>query len=212
MPNRKEHVGGKKHCPTCDSWLELDSYTKQSSSWDGLCRMCRECFREYKRNKRETDEKYKQKDQEYKEKYVESGRRREVSQKRYKEKRDEILENCKNYNKWRYHNDPVYKMGIILRSRARRELSKTKGEIGIDSYLELAGCTPEFLKNHIQSQFTEGMTWDNHCFSGWHVDHIKPLCSFDLNDNEEIKKAFHYSNLQPLWSEENLKKGGTTTT
>jgi len=49
------------------------------------------------------------------------------------------------------------------------------------------------------------MSWDNYGF--WHVDHIKPLAFFDLTNPEELKKVCHYTNLQPLWAEENLKKG-----
>ena len=50
------------------------------------------------------------------------------------------------------------------------------------------------------------MTWENH--GKWHVDHIKPCCTFDFSKEEEQKKCFHYTNLQPLWAEENLVKAG----
>ena len=56
---------------------------------------------------------------------------------------------------------------------------------------------------------TEGMSWENH--GDWHVDHIRPCCSYDLTIEEEQKKCFHYTNLQPLWAEENLSKGGAYT-
>jgi hypothetical protein len=52
------------------------------------------------------------------------------------------------------------------------------------------------------------MTWENWALDGWHIDHIRPCCSFDLTDPEQQKKCFHYSNLQPLWAEENWSKGG----
>ncbi|KKL15741.1 hypothetical protein LCGC14_2502560 [marine sediment metagenome] len=52
------------------------------------------------------------------------------------------------------------------------------------------------------------MSWENYGFYGWHIDHIKPLCLFNLSDEKQFNKACHYTNLQPLWAEENLKKGG----
>ena len=52
----------------------------------------------------------------------------------------------------------------------------------------------------------EKKTWDNWKLDGWHIDHVKPLSKFDLNDPKEVEKAVHYTNLQPLWWKENLKK------
>ena len=76
----------------------------------------------------------------------------------------------------------------------------------------MLGASPEFVWNRLESQFKEGMTRDNHGFRGWHIDHIKPVSSFDLSDPEEQKKCFHYTNLQPLWWWENLSKGGKSLT
>jgi hypothetical protein len=70
---------------------------------------------------------------------------------------------------------------------------------------DIVGCTPEFLKEHIEKQFKEGMSWDNYGFYGWHIDHIIPLSS--AKTDEELYKLCHYSNLQPLWANENLSKG-----
>jgi hypothetical protein len=69
----------------------------------------------------------------------------------------------------------------------------------------LLGCSVSFLKGFLEAKFTEGMTWQNH--GEWHIDHIKPCASFNLLDEEEQKKCFHYTNLQPLWAAENLSKG-----
>ena len=115
MPPKKEH------CPTCDDWKILTDFTKQTSSWDKLCRMCRTCMVAYKK-----------KDIIYNEKYKSSGRRKEVSIKRYNEKKEIII---KQY-----------------------------------------------------------------------IDHIKPISKYNLTDPEDIKNAFNYKNLQPLWASDNLSK------
>lgn len=73
--------------------------------------------------------------------------------------------------------------------------------------MELLGCTIDDFKNYFQSLFTEGMSWDKYMEGGIHIDHIIPCVKFDLTKEEEQKKCFHYTNLQPLWAIENLKKG-----
>lgn len=70
----------------------------------------------------------------------------------------------------------------------------------------LIGCTPQELAEHLESQFLPGMSWENYGYRGWHVDHIIPLAKFDLRDAEQQAAAFHYTNLQPLWAEDNLRK------
>jgi hypothetical protein len=72
---------------------------------------------------------------------------------------------------------------------------------------ELLGCRLEKLKRHLEDQFEEGKTWDN--YGEWHIDHIKPCTSFDFTKEKDQKECFHYTNLQPLWAEDNLKKQAT---
>jgi hypothetical protein len=71
------------------------------------------------------------------------------------------------------------------------------------------GCSIPELKTYLESKFQEGMSWENWGIYGWHIDHIIPLDAFNLTNREEFLKACHYTNLQPLWAEENLKKGKT---
>ena len=68
--------------------------------------------------------------------------------------------------------------------------------------LELVGLTAEDLKKYIESKFKEGMSWDN--YGKWHLDHIKPL--HHSENEEDLLKLNHYTTLQPLWAEDNLKK------
>jgi len=69
---------------------------------------------------------------------------------------------------------------------------------------EYIGCDLEFLKKYIENKFIEGMNWENQ--GKWHIDHIRPCASFNLNIEEERHKCFHYTNLQPLWEADNLSK------
>ena len=68
------------------------------------------------------------------------------------------------------------------------------------------GCTISELKSYLESKFQPEMTWDNWALDGWHIDHIKPLVSFDLTDRNQLLESCHYTNLQPLWATDNLIK------
>ena len=70
----------------------------------------------------------------------------------------------------------------------------------------LLGCSIEDLRKHLERLFQPGMTWDSYGRYGWHIDHIIPLSYFNLIEPEQQKRAWHYTNLQPLWAVENLKK------
>ena len=70
---------------------------------------------------------------------------------------------------------------------------------------KMLGCSFDFLKEHLEKQFVDGMSWDNYGRDGWHIDHIIPLASAETQ--EEMEDLCHYSNLQPLWGVENMQKG-----
>lgn len=102
-------------------------------------------------------------------------------------------------------NNLLYKLKCTLRSRmttAFKSASIKKKE----SSINLLGAPIEIVKKHIERQFQKGMTWENHGYYIWHIDHIIPLKS--ATNEEEIKILFHYKNLRPLWAKENLKKSG----
>jgi len=116
--------------------------------------------------------------------------------------------NLKKLNKQRlekYHTDINFKIRHNLRTRLNNALRAQKTKKSKSS-LAFLGCSIEQVRKHLESQFQEGMTWENHATDGWHIDHIIPCVSFDLTKEEEIRKCFHYTNLKPLWAEENLSK------
>lgn len=87
----------------------------------------------------------------------------------------------------------------------RRLLDAIKGNPKLSTTLNLVGCDIDYLKEYLEKLFLPNMSWDN--YGKWHIDHIIPCNSFDLSDIEQQKKCFHYTNLQPLWAKDNLKKG-----
>lgn len=97
---------------------------------------------------------------------------------------------------------PEQRIKNNLRSRIRKIFKKQLGDVSAIRHL---GCSYQEFVEHIQNLFQPGMTLEN--YGEWHIDHTKPLSTFDLTNPEEIKKASHYSNLQPLWAKDNLKKG-----
>ena len=110
--------------------------------------------------------------------------------------------NARNLSKKR--NDPVYKLRLLLRNRLLMALKKT---YKTGSAVSDLGCSISEFKIYLESKFQPGMTWENWTRDGWHLDHIIPLSSFDFQDEEQFKKAVHYTNLQPLWAHDNLSKG-----
>jgi hypothetical protein len=104
--------------------------------------------------------------------------------------------------KERRNNDPLFRTIRYVRNRINQYLKSNNYKKNSKSF-ELVGCSPDFFKEHIENQFTEGMSWElmgKHI----HIDHKIPL-SFGKNENE-VKELCHYSNLQPLWAKDNLIK------
>lgn len=106
-------------------------------------------------------------------------------------------------------------MGFLMRERLRSRLreaakaSKTYKKAG--SFTESLGCSNQQLREHLESLFLPGMSWDNYGFGHdkWNIDHIRPLSSFDLTDPEQYKLAAHYTNTQPMWQPDNFRKGNS---
>jgi hypothetical protein len=165
----------------------------------------KETLREQKRVYREKNrETLREKSRVYRKKNKENVR----EQKRvHREKNKETLrEKARVYCQNRRKTDNLYKISENLRVRMRQAIKSGHG-FKLGSSSELLGCDCETVKKHLEGQFTEGMTWDNHGTHGWHIDHILPCASFDLTDPKQQRECFHYTNLQPLWAKDNLEKG-----
>jgi len=126
--------------------------------------------------------------------------------KKYRNKnRSKVLESKRKWYTKSYKNNLQYKLGNLLRCRLWRAL-KDQDLKKDQSTIELLGCSKEELITHLESQFQTGMSWGNWSLNGWHIDHIRPVSSFDLSDPAQVQECFHFSNLQPLWAIDNIKK------
>lgn len=118
--------------------------------------------------------------------------------------RPEIKKQMAKYRKYKFKTDPVWIVRSRIRTRFYTHIKKGMAEKKVKT-LDLIGCDWLFLKNHLEKKFKKNMNWNN--YGKWHIDHIKPMSHFNLFDVQEQKNCFHYSNLQPLWAVENLRKG-----
>jgi hypothetical protein len=107
----------------------------------------------------------------------------------------------RNNYKRRYEEDILYRLRICLSARIRLGIKKA-GFIKKNESETILGCTIEEVRKHIESKFTEGMSWSNH--GRWEIDHIYPI-SLATSETELIE-LFHYTNLQPLWKKDNRRK------
>ncbi len=104
--------------------------------------------------------------------------------------------------------DPHRRIRQTLNVRIWRAINKRK--FGIRT-MEMLGCSMNDFILYIESKFQVGMTWENYG-SAWHVDHIMPCAIFDLTKPEHQRRCFHFSNLQPLFAVDNIRKSDTITT
>jgi hypothetical protein len=112
------------------------------------------------------------------------------------------LDNANALKRYKVKNDPMF--ALIGRVRARlNEVFRINGYTKRSKSQEIIGCSYEFLRGYIESKFVDGMTWENRNL--WHIDHIIPLSSAKCE--MDIIKLSHYTNLQPLWAEDNQRKG-----
>lgn len=182
-----------KYCYTCQRTLDKSCFSKMKISKDGLNTACKEC-----RSKIVHD---------YYTNNVEDITEKKIIYR--KNNWDYILKRQGKYMKNRRQQDDMYRLVTNIRNRVKKYM-RAKGMMSriSKSNYDMIGCTPQELREHIESKFIDGMSWDNYGFTGWHLDHIIPLAS--ANTKEEIIKLNHYTNLQPLWAIDNMKKGGRT--
>jgi hypothetical protein len=201
----------KKICSKCKIEKDVCEFGKCSKTICGLKSSCKQC------HKIEGEIYRKKNPEKMKEWYKHNSERALLQKKDYYQKNKElILEHRKiwtknnrdkinKYIKTKKQENSLFRVELNVRGRIKQYL-KQKNITQRNKTYDIVGIGINELKIHLEKQFTEGMSWDNYGLYGWHIDHIIPLCS--ANDENELIKLFHYTNLQPLWAEDNLKKNG----
>jgi hypothetical protein len=161
--------------------------------------------------KKVADKKYREKNKErlynnHKEWYEENKDKWNEYIKEYREKnKDKIREIKRNYERTRKANDPIYKLINNFRTAIYQVLKENQVQKN-GHYFETLKYSPENLIEHLENKFKDNMTWDN--YGKWHVDHIKPISSFQIAEigDKEFMSCWSLENLQPLWGKENIRK------
>ena len=205
-----------KTCSKCKIEKSLSEFNKQKRAKDGLHTYCKKCQAEY-RKKWHQDNREKNKESskrwrkenmerasEYYEKYYQENKERkaEYYKKWYKENKGKRDEQHKKWRQSKRESDPLFKLRCNLRSRTCMAFKVSSWKKNTKTQ-EMLGTDYETAFKHIESRFRQGMSWDN--FGEWQIDHIIPLSS--AKSKEELVKLCHYTNLQPLWANENKTKG-----
>jgi hypothetical protein len=229
---------GIRVCSTCsvEKPLTKKFFGIKRSNSSGLDARCKQCHRDYNNNRyKRNKKKIRKKQEEYYQKNkdlfmtnslrwrTENKERKAAMDKVYKKNNEERVR--ENQKKWLRKNrkvinakiaqrrldDPEFRIVSNLRTRMRKAL---KGIGKADSTLSLLSCSTEFLREYIENQFDDWMTWDNYGQYDpngertWVLDHIRPIASFsNLLVDSQQRECFHYTNLQPLCSLENAEKG-----
>jgi len=226
-----------KICTKCKIKKALDEFHIQKATKDGRNYKCKKCFQKYSKARYQKNKKHinkinklyrlnnKEKIQEINKQWVQK-HPKAVKRiiKRWKSKNKEHIKeykikyNQKNEKKFREYRqrytknkrdtDPLFRLTNNLRGRLSQAL---RNNYKSGSAVRDLGCSIEFLKEYLEKKFTKNMNWDNYGrkkdIKCWNIDHIKPLSKFDLTDRKQLQKACNYTNLQPLWAEDNWKKG-----
>lgn len=186
-----------KKCATCKEDKSFDFFCKDKTRKDGFQIDCKLCKKQYYL-------KNKEKLLQYNKKYAQENKDiiYNIQSRHYQTNRKQRINYSVNYQRERKKTDFLFKLNCNIRTLIRKSIKK-QGFTKRSKTYEYLGCTYEEFKIYLESKFTEGMNWENQ--GKWHLDHIYPV-SLAKNE-EEIIKLNHYSNFQPLWAIDNLKKG-----
>ena len=201
-----------KKCTKCQIEKSILCFNHSNNGKFQVSSECRDCLNEYQKRYRKNNQyNISQKRKIYsiknKEKISEQRKQNRINnkikivesrKKWYQKNKSKNNEYHKQYTKHKRQNDILFRVKCSLRARLHNFVNKKN-----KTTLEYLGLSLDEYKIYLSKMFYNNMTWDN--YGQWHIDHIIPLSS--AKNEEELIKLFHYTNTQPLWAEDNLKKG-----
>ena len=195
-----------KICSKCKEEKEVCEFYKNNKNPNLYRTHCKKCMRiNSQQYKKINKDKVNKKNKEYQYKNAELNK---IKSQEYKIKNPEHFKNWVNKNQEHrkryiknYNLKSINRFKNSIRSRVNEIMNRKYNN---PKTTDLLGCDYNFLITYIENKFKDGMSWDNYGYYGWHIDHIIPLSS--AKTEEEICELYHYTNLQPLWAEDNLKK------
>lgn len=195
-----------KKCRKCCKVWDLSHFHKNKGYSKGLDARCKECRKLYylKTRAHQLSKKkaWQKVNKDRVTAYIKNWRLKNPDKVKASRDRNAPTKNLRN--RLRKQSDFNYKFKLNLKNKIKIALIN-KGKSAPSEVL--LGTTINGVRDHLESQFKPMMNWSTYGIYGWHIDHIRPLSSFDLKNPLEQLKAFHYTNLQPLWASDNLKKG-----
>lgn len=191
-----------RKCNKCNVDKKYSEFHKDKSRPQGISYICKLCDRiKFKSWVTKNKEHYKKTVSEWA-KNNKNPERSRKNAKLYRLRHKEKIRKDKNeYEKRKMKTDIHYRIKKLARKRINNALKHKRTNERTE---KLLGCTIQEYAKYIESLFKVGMSWDNQNL--WEIDHIIPCVAFDLNDPEQQKKCFHYSNVQPLWKEDHKIK------
>lgn len=208
----------EKKCTKCDEVKSRDEFASRRNHWTGLASICRECTKESDRKRNaapSTD--------------ASAAARLFMVERRADQRRDELIQakpwcapDLTPYERRvsRREHDAEYDLRVRLQERLQSQLAlRNRGKSswaaksirkavrnrgGVARFL---GYTADELREHLQSLFVDGMSWEALKDGRIHIDHIMPVSRFDLTNEDDVRRAWSLSNLQPLWAKDNIRKG-----
>jgi len=157
-----------------------------------------------KQKRKEYYIKNKEKISEYNKNYRKNNIEKELNRVKvyYEDNKKDIIHKSSIRSVKKRQKYPIERLKHNVRNRVR-DYIKSNGIKKTNKTFDIVGCTPEDLKRYLEERFISNMSWEN--YGKWHIDHKIPLSS--ASNEEELYKLCHFTNLQPLWAEDNIRKG-----